>query len=109
MKNYLQPGKTVEVAAPANVASGDFILVGTFGGVCQLAAPSGALVPIVREGVFTLPKAAGQVWAQGVQLYWDAVAKNFTTTSAGNTKWGGAFAAAASPDATGQVSFTPIG
>ena len=84
-------------------------LVGAIGGVCVTAAASGATVPIVRKGVFNLPKATGETWAVGDQLYWDATNKRFTKTSAGNTKWGLAAAVQASGDAFGDVLLSLLG
>lgn len=109
MKNFVQDGKVLEVTAPAAVTSGDFVLVGSIGGVAVVSAASGTKVPVLRGGVFTLPKETGTAWAQGDQLYWDATNKRFTKTATANTKWGVAAADAVAADATGQVSFTPIG
>lgn len=103
MKNYIQAGKNIAVPAPANVTSGDFILIGALGGVVVNTALSGADVPIVREGVFTLPKATGETWAVGDQLYWDATNKKFTKTSSGNTLFGVALSVSASGDTSGSV------
>lgn len=107
MKNYKGPGEIMLVVAPATVASGDFVVVGSFFGVAQADAASGALVPIVREGVFTLPKATG-AWTAGNALYWDAGAGKFTKTAAGNMPAGVAAADAASGDTTGDVSIEAV-
>jgi predicted RecA/RadA family phage recombinase len=56
MKNYLQEGDSVTVPAPANVSSGDGVLLGTLFGVAATDADSGANVTIKTTGVFTLPK-----------------------------------------------------
>lgn len=110
MKNYLGPGDIVEVPAPAGgVASGDFVLVGVLGGVAQVAAAAGVIVPIVRKpGNYTLPKATGAAWTKGDALYWDATAKNFTKTSAGNTRYGAAAADALNADASAAVFTSPV-
>lgn len=104
MKNYLEQGEIAVVVAPATVASGDFVVVGDLFGVAQVDAASGANVPIVREGVFTLPKATGTAWTAGDKLYWDSSAGKFTKTASTNRAIGVAFADAASGDATGAVS-----
>lgn len=108
MKNYKQSGEIIAVVAPADVASGDFVVVGSFFGVAQVAALTGALVPIVREGVFTLPKATGTAWTTGDALYWDSSASKFTKTAAGNKPVGVASADAASGDTTGDVSIEAV-
>lgn len=108
MKNFLQEGTIINVVAPATVASGDFVVVGAFFGVAQTDAASGALVPIVREGVFTLPKTTGTAWTAGDKLYWDSGTSKFTKTAAGNALYGVAAADAASGDATGAVSIEAV-
>jgi predicted RecA/RadA family phage recombinase len=50
-----------------------------------------------------LAKVSAQAWTEGAKIYWDDTAKNFTTTSGGNTLAGVAAAAAANPSATGKV------
>jgi len=107
MKNFVQDGCTVVVAAPEAADSGEFLVKGGLSGVAVTAADNGADVPLLREGVFELPKATGTAWVQGDRLYWDATAKNFTKTAAGNQPRGVAFAAALSGDATGQVLLEP--
>lgn len=107
MKNYLEDGDLAVVTTLADQLSGDFIVIGSLYGVCQTDAKSGVTVAIVREGVFSLPKATG-AWLQGDALYWDASAKNFTKTAAGNKRIGVAFADAASGDANGQVSIDEV-
>jgi predicted RecA/RadA family phage recombinase len=88
--------------------SGDFVLAGAIGGVAETDAAAGAPVAIAREpGNYTLPKATGEVWAFGDALYWDATAKKFTKTSAGNTRYGAAAAAALTGDTSGAVFTSP--
>lgn len=103
MKNYVQPGDTVTVAAPYDVASGGGALVGAIFGIAGGDALSGADVQLTRVGVFTHAKTSAQAWTVGAKLYWDNSAKVFTTTSSGNTLVGVAAAAAANPSATGTV------
>ena len=103
MKNYIQPGETVEVTAPAALSSGDGVLVGMLFGVAQTDAANAAQVQIVRRGVFTLPKVSAQAWTQGAKIYWDDTAKLCTTVATANTVIGAAVLAAANPSATGTV------
>lgn len=98
MKNFIQNGEVIEVAAPAAVASGDLVVVGSLIGVAVKAAASGEMVAIQLEGVFDLPKAAGAV-AVGDKLYFDPVAKVLTKTSSNYTLLAVAVAAAANGDA----------
>lgn len=103
MKNYVQPGDVITVAAPADVASGAGVLVGTLFGIASTDAVSGADVEIAVTGVFTLPKTEAQAWAVGAAIYWDNTAKVATTATSGNTLIGKAVVAAANPSATGTL------
>ena len=85
MKNYVDSGDTVTVTAPAAVASGEGILIGSMFGVAQNAAESGASLVIVTKGVFDLTKVGSQAWTVGVKVYWDAGNKRCTTVATSNT------------------------
>lgn len=101
MKNFIQPGRTVTVPAPADVAAGAGVLVGALFGVAAFTALSGADVEISTEGVYELPKTSAQAWTVGALIYWTGSAA--TTTATDNTLIGHALKAAANPSATGIV------
>lgn len=103
MKNFIQPGRIVPVIAPADVKSGDLVMVGKLFGVASSDAVSGASVELCTEGVFTLPKVSAQAWTQGAAIYWDAGEAKATTTASTNTLIGHAAEAAANPSAAGAV------
>lgn len=104
MKNLiLQEGNNITVAAPADVTSGQGVLVGSLFGVASTTAESGDPVAVVRKGAYRLAKATGQAWTVGLKLYWDNTAKNVTSTATDNTLIGVALAAAASGDTVGDV------
>jgi predicted RecA/RadA family phage recombinase len=103
MKNFLQVGDTVTVAAPADVSSGDLVVAGSLFGVAATDAASGKPVEIVTTGVFTLPKTSAQAWTLGVKVYWDSENAVLTTTASTNLFIGHAVAAAANPSAAGDV------
>lgn len=103
MKNFVQPGDTVTVTAPYDVASGAGCLVGTLFGIAAYSAKTGEEVEIKATGVFDLPKTSAQAWTVGAAIYWDDTAKNCTTTATNNTLIGKALAVAANPSATGVV------
>lgn len=84
MRNFVREGDTVLVTAPANVTSGQGVLVGNLFGVATGAAASGSTVEIVVEGVVELPKATGVAINEGVRVFWDNAAGNVTTTATGN-------------------------
>lgn len=107
MKNFLESGASVVVAAPEAADSGEFLIVGALSGVATGSADNGAEVVLQRKGVFELPKATGSAWVQGQRLYWDVANKKFTAVAAGNQAIGAAFAAADTADTTGQVLLDP--
>ncbi|MFO0992565.1 MAG: DUF2190 family protein [Hyphomicrobiales bacterium] len=93
MKNYVQPGNTITLTAPYDVASGDGLLVSSIFGVASGGALNGAAVEAALVGVFDLTKVGSQAWSVGDTIYWDNTAKNCTKTASGNTKIGVAVAA----------------
>lgn len=93
MKNYVQPGKTLTLAAPYAVNSGDGLLVGSIFGIASTNAGLGDPVESDVSGVFDLKKTGTQAWSVGDKVYWDNAAKEVTKTSAGNTLIGVAVAA----------------
>jgi len=101
-KNFIHEGKILNYTAGANIASGQFVLIGTIGGVAIAAIANGATGAVQIQGVFSVPKASGAV-TQGAKLYWDATNSVLTTTASGNTIVGVAAAAAQSGDATAQI------
>ena len=101
-KNFIHEGDVLNYTAGANIASGQFVLIGTIGGVAIGAIANGATGAVRVKGVFSVPKASGAV-TQGAKLYWDATNSVLTTTSSGNTIVGVAAAAAQSGDATAQI------
>src|SRR5688572_29570856 len=106
MKNYVQPGDTVEVTIPAGgVASGAGVLVGTLFGVAAATYAAGVAGQVKTTGVFDLAKntGGGSAWTVGAKIYWDNTAKLATITATANTFIGHALAAAADGAAVGRV------
>lgn len=105
MKNYVQDGDKITVAAPAAKSSGDGVLVGSMFGVAQSDAANGADVVLQTTGVVTLTKVGSQAWTVGAAIYWDDTNSRCTTAATGNTKIGVATAAVGSTAAetTGTV------
>lgn len=83
MKNYVQPGKIIPVIAPADIVSGDGVLIGALFGVASTDAATGADVELAVEGVFELPKeATTDAYNVGDNVKWDAENKRITTSTA---------------------------
>lgn len=85
MRNYIQPGHALTLAAPADVASGDGLLVGAIFGIASHDALTGAEVETQLTGVVEIAKAASQAWTVGARIYWDNTAKRATNVASGNT------------------------
>lgn len=104
MRNFIQPGRTLTAAAPiGGVLSGEAILIGSIFGVATGSASEAVDVEIATEGVFALPKAAGEAWSFGDALFWDAGAKKLTKTATDNKRVGAAVASALSADTSGRI------
>ena len=107
---YIQPGNVVTLTAPTGgVTAGVPKLIGNLLVVPQNTVAQGLPFDGHVLGQHLLPKATGQTWAEGANLYWDNTAGNFTTTATANYYAGVAAAAAASGDTTGYVLLNGIG
>lgn len=71
MKNYIQPGRALTLAAPSEVSSGDIVIVGSIFGIAAGDAATGEPVDIETEGVFTLPKVEADVIETGDDVFTD--------------------------------------
>lgn len=103
MKNFVQKGDAITVAAPAAVSSGDGVLVGDLFGVANGSAAIGADVTISTVGVFELPKTSTDAMTVGAAVYWNASQGEVTVTATDNTLIGHAVAAAGNPSAAVRV------
>lgn len=101
--NYVQLGNTLTIPAPATVASGAGVLVGSIFGIAAGDAESGADFDLETRGVFEMPKVSALAIAIGDKVYWDDTAKLVNKTASGNTLIGVAVTAAANPSATVNV------
>ena len=106
MQNFVNEGETITVLATAAAVTGGVpVVINDIVVIPKFSAAIGEDYVASTFGVFTLAKAVGAI-NQGVKVYWDNVAKNVTTTSAGNTLLGRAWAAALSADTTIPVRLT---
>jgi predicted RecA/RadA family phage recombinase len=86
MKNFVQNGNSITVTAPAAVASGQLVVVGSLAGVAAFDAAVGADVELTVEGVFELPKVTTDAIPQGDKLYWDSGQAKLTKTAGTGSK-----------------------
>ena len=107
MKNWIQPGDTVTVVAPAAASSGGGVLVGALFGVAISDAAAGDNLEMITEGVVDLPKAAVAI-TQGAKVYWDNTAKTVTNVVGANTLIGCALLAVAVGDAIVRVRLNGV-
>lgn len=106
MKNFVQPGDVISVTAPAAVAAGVGVLVGSLFGVAVNTAANGAAVEIATRGVFDLAKTTAEAWTQGQRLYWNDTTKAVTTTASTNKLIGVAAQAQLAGDTVGRIMLT---
>lgn len=68
MKNFLQPGDSVDVDAPNDVTSGEGVVIGSLFGVATATKLSGERVALGVKGVYSLPKLSANVMAVGIKV-----------------------------------------
>lgn len=105
MKNFIQPGNTITLIAPATVTSGSGVLVGAIFGIAAHDTASGDALEAVTTGVFDLNKIGSQAWAPGDRIYWDNTNKRVTKVATDNTLIGVALSTvgSGSDETTGRV------
>lgn len=109
MKNYIQEGRMITVAAPAGgVASGEGVVIGALFGVASKTAAAGETAAIATEGVFDLPKLASVVIAAGDAVAWDNSAKQVNVPATGRYPIGIAIEAAGNGASTVRVRLDGI-
>jgi predicted RecA/RadA family phage recombinase len=106
MKNFVQPGDTITIPAPADVTSGGVVVSGSIVGIAAGDAESGDSVDVKTTGVFDLPKVSALAIAVGEIVYYDSGTKLVNKTSSGNTKVGVAVKASANPSASARIRLT---
>ncbi|MEM7223006.1 MAG: DUF2190 family protein [Pseudomonadota bacterium] len=108
MKNFIQPGDVLTVAAPTGgVVSGGVVLINKMLGIAAFDAAEAAEVEVAVAGVFEVPKKSTDAPAVGALLYWDTANGEMTTTASGNTKAGYAAEAAGSGATVVKIRLTP--
>ena len=105
MRNYIQKGETLTLAAPYAVSSGGGALIGSIFGVAANDYANGEEGEFQVVGVFDLVRESGAstAWTAGTLIYWDNTNKRTTKTATSNKLIGVAAKAAADGDATGRV------
>lgn len=102
MKNYVQKGENITLAAAAAASSGDIVQVGALIGIAAGDAEIGDDLDLVTVGCFTLPKLSTDAVDVGDVLYFDAGTGVVTLDddTGANARIGIAITAAANPSAS---------
>lgn len=108
MKNFVQDGDVITVTAPAALASGDGVLVGSLFGVATNAAANGASVEVITEGVVTITALGTDTGTVGTKMYWDNTNKRLTSTASGNSLVGVLTVAKLNGDTTATVRLNGV-
>lgn len=104
MKNYIQRGTSLTLAALAAVSSGELVVQGVIAGIAGTDAAVGDNVEVHVEGCYSLPKVAAEAWAAGDAIYADPDALVCSNTPEdGFVLIGAAIAPAANPSPVGDV------
>ena len=103
MKNFIQNGFVLTVAAPVNLLSGQAVLAGSIFGVATNDAVQSAPVEIIRQGVFSLSAVAADTLAAGDKVYWDNTARRVTKVATNNVLIGAAAAAKSGTETSATV------
>ena len=109
MKNFIQPGDTLDVTAAANVVSGQFVIMGALSGVATTTAVAGTTFALKTTGVFELPKLTTEAWTVGAKVYWDATNLWATIVAGSNALIGRVSEPTANPSAVGRVLLSRFG
>ncbi len=108
MRNYVQPGDSIDVAPLYTVPSGGGALIGPgLFGIASNDTAVGTVNTFRTVGVYDLGKANVAITA-GARIYWDDAARVLTTVAAGNVYIGGAIQAAAAAAATARVRLSGV-
>lgn len=101
--NFVQPGETITLAAPYDVASGAGAVVGGIFGVALQTLASGASGEFATCGVWDLLAVTAEAFAVGDPVYWDAGQKKASNGSTGNDLIGSAVKAKTGSETTVRV------
>lgn len=110
MRNYVQPGDSLELTAPAGgVTSGVPKVIGDLFVVPSISAAAGSRFIGKTDGVFELPKVSAQAWTEGAAIYFNPGTGLCSTAGAGGGRLiGVAAVAAANPSSLGWVRLNAV-
>ncbi len=109
MRNFIQQGDTLDVAAASNVVSGQLVFLGSLCGVATTTALAGTTFALKTTGVFEFVKNSAEAWTVGAKVYWDTTNLWATTTVGSNALIGRAAEPVANPSSVGRVLLSRFG
>lgn len=95
----IQEGGVIDYTAGGTIANGDVVPLTDRIGVALDDAVSGDIISIALEGVFEITGKTADTFAAGTVVYFDATAREITTTDTSNTPAGIAVTAKAGSSA----------
>ena len=106
---FVHEGRVIDFVPVADVLPGDVLVLGDLVGVSLRAVSAGEVGALSIADVFDFPKAVGggSAIGYGIKVYWDAVAKQATTTVGANKYLGKTTKAAADADTTVRAKLLP--
>ena len=102
---FVQAGDNIDYTPDVDVPAGAVVVQGELVGVTKRPIPANTQGSLAVSGVFDFAKAtaAGSAIGFGANVYWNATAKQATTTTSGNKLLGKTVKAAVDTDATVRV------
>lgn len=107
-KNFIQPGNTLTIPAPADVQSGGVVLAGSIAGIAQNDAAAGEPCDVSVSGVWELPKVAADAVTVGAPIFWAGALATIDDDEGDNPRLGTAVEAAAASTATVKVRLAQL-
>lgn len=108
MNNYVQPGRVLDLIAPAGgVVGGKTYKIGSIIAIATTTKPQGVPFAGLVEDVSDVDAVTGQAWTSGQIVYWDDEARLYTVVADDNAKAGYAVADKVAAAPTGRVKLIP--
>ena len=109
MKNFIQPGLSLDLIAPTGgVVSGAPVLIGSILAVPTATKLATEIFAGKVEGVFEVAKLTANTWAVGDKVNWNDTNKEFQLATSDLDDAATVVEAATSSDSLGKVRFTPV-
>lgn len=107
MKNQIASGNVLDYVVPVSttIVSGQAVLIGDVLGIAVTDGAEGDTIAVNVEGVYSIPKVAGEM-LQGTVVYWNHTQSKVTLTTTGFKPVGYIYRTAASAATEAEVVLT---